>query len=239
MTNPQGTEAVPDGGTEPDASGETESTADSDDQHTAEADADAAETEESAEASEEPAEEAEYAVLLDVMPRGLPEDERPEYQKSPVAYALGEEEFRLFELTLTEDADVAVSDRVQLTPREGSDAVDRYREVDYEDLTRNAETEIEYAVEDVVDTHEGRFVDFYNEAGPITLRLHQLNLLPGIGKKLRNNVLDERKRKPFESFEELEERVSGLHSPKDDLVERIVEEIEEEDLKYRRFVAED
>ncbi|MFB6234225.1 MAG: DUF655 domain-containing protein [Halopenitus sp.] len=233
MTNPQGTEAVPDGGTEPDASGETEATADSDDQRTAEADAPDAE-----DTAEEP-EEGEYAVLLDVMPRGLPEDERPEYQKSPVAYALGEEEFRLFELTLTEDADVAVSDRVQLKPREESNAVDRYREVDYADLTRNAETEIEYAVEDIVDTHEQRFVDFYNEAGPITLRLHQLNLLPGIGKKLRNNILDERKRKPFESFEELEERVSGLHSPKDDLVERIVEEIEEEDLKYRRFVAED
>ncbi|WP_430505528.1 DUF655 domain-containing protein [Haloparvum sp. PAK95] len=239
MTNLQGTDAVPDGGTDPDASGETDANADTDDQRAAEADGNDAAAEDVDDASEESAEEAEYAVLLDVMPRGLPEDERPEYQKSPVAYALGEEEFRLFELTLTEDADVSVSDRVQLTPREESAAVDRYREVDYADLTRNAETEIEYAVADIVDTHEQRFVDFYNEAGPITLRLHQLNLLPGIGKKLRNNILDERKRKPFESFEELEERVSGLHSPKDDLVERIVEEIEEEDLKYRRFVAED
>ena len=238
MTNPQGTEPVPDGGTDPDASGEAEATADSDDQNTAEADADAAVTEDTADAGEA-GEKGEYAVLLDVMPRGLPDDERPEYQKSPVAYALGEEEFRLFEVTLTEDADVAVTDRVQLRPREETDAVDRYREVDYEDLTRNAETEIEYAVEDIADTHEQRFVDFYNEAGPITLRLHQLNLLPGIGKKLRNNILDERKRKPFESFEELEERISGLHGPEDDLVERIVEEIEEEDLKYRRFVAED
>jgi putative nucleotide binding protein len=82
-------------------------------------------------------------------------------------------------------------------------------------------------------------VDFYNEAQPITLRLHQLNLLPGIGKKLRNDVLDQRKRKPFESFEEIEERISGLHNPEEVLVERILEELHEEDLKYRLFVRDD
>jgi len=90
-------------------------------------------------------------------------------------------------------------------------AVGRYREVSFDDLTRNAAAEIEYAVEDIVEGDEKRFVDFYNEAGPITLRLHQLNLLPGIGKQLRNKVLDERKRGPFESFEEVSERVTGLH----------------------------
>ncbi|MFC7175521.1 DUF655 domain-containing protein, partial [Halosegnis marinus] len=73
-------------------------------------------------------------------------------------------------------------------------------------------------------------------AQPITLRLHQLNLLPGIGKKLRNDILDERKRKPFESFEELTERVSGLHKPREVLAERIAEELREDDLKYRIFV---
>jgi putative nucleotide binding protein len=79
-------------------------------------------------------------------------------------------------------------------------------------------------------------VDFYNDAQPITLQLHQLNLLPGIGKKLRNNILEERKRGPFESFEDLGSRVSGLHNPKEVLVERILEELREEDLKYRTFV---
>ncbi|MFB6176601.1 MAG: DUF655 domain-containing protein, partial [Halobaculum sp.] len=69
------------------------------------------------------------------------------------------------------------------------------------------------------------------------LRLHQLNLLPGIGKKLRNNILDERKRGPYESFEDLEDRVSGLHNPREVLVDRIVEEIREDDLKYQTFVG--
>ncbi|SMO40421.1 DUF655 domain-containing protein [Halorubrum cibi] len=173
------------------------------------------------------------AVLLDVLPNGRPDDGRPGYQKSPVAYALGTASFGLYELSLEEDAGVSVSDRIDLD----GPAVSRYREVDFEGLTRNAAAEIEYAVEAIVDGDERRFVDFYNEAGAITLRLHQLNLLPGIGKKLRNRVLDERKRGPFESFEEVSERISGLHRPREVILERIVEEIREDDLKYRTFVG--
>ncbi len=177
---------------------------------------------------------APHVVLLDVLPNGRPDDDRPGYQKSPVAYGLGIDGFRLYEIALTDDADVSVSDRV---PLDDDGPVGRFREVEFDDVTRNAMAEIEYAVEAIVDADERRFVDFFNEAGPITLRLHQLNLLPGIGKKLRNNVLDERKRGPFESFEDLTERISGLHRPREVIVERIVEEIRENDLKYRTFVG--
>ncbi|WP_049982956.1 DUF655 domain-containing protein [Halorubrum sp. BV1] len=172
-------------------------------------------------------------VLLDVLPNGRPDDDRPAHRKSPVAYGLEAEDFRLYELALSESSDASVSDRLDLD----GPSVGRYREVEFDDLTRNAAAEIEYAVDDIVDADERRFVDFYNEAGPITLRLHRLNLLPGIGKKLRNNILDERKRGPFETFEEVSERVSGLHRPREVIVERIVEEIREDDLKYRTFVG--
>ena len=86
-----------------------------------------------------------------------------------------------------------------------------------------------------MDGDERRFVEFYSDHQDLTPRVHVLPLLPGIGKKLRNNVLDARKRKPFESFEDIESRVSGLHNPKEVLVERILEELREEDLKYRIF----
>ena len=179
------------------------------------------------------ADEGPVVVLLDVLPNGRPDDDRPPSRKTPVAYGLGTESFRLYELALDESADASVSDRVAL----GGPAVGRYNEVEYDGLTRNAAAEVEYAVEEIVDAAERRFVDFYNEAGPITLRLHQLNLLPGVGKQLRNNVLDERKRGPFERFEEVSERVSGLHRPREVIVERIVEEVRKDDLKYRTFAG--
>ena len=173
------------------------------------------------------------AVVVDFLPRGSPSDDRPQYEKSPVAYAVGEAEFRLVEAALTDDAGVNIGDRIEIDPP-GDDVRD-LRTIGYGELTSTAESEVEYAIDEIIDGDTRRFVDFYNDAQPITTRLHVLNLLPGIGKKLRNNVLDERKREPFESFEEIEDRVSGLHNPREVLVERIIEELREEDLKYRIF----
>lgn len=174
------------------------------------------------------------AVVLDYLPHGRTEDDRPQYQKPALAYALGVEEFRLFEVTLEEDVSFTITDRIDAN--RSNELVADVREIDYGDLPGAAQSELEHAIRDVVESDQERFVGFYSDAQPITLRLHQLNLLPGIGKKLRNNILEERKRKPFESFDDLEERVSGLHNPKEVLVERILEEIREEDLKYRTFV---
>ncbi len=176
------------------------------------------------------------AVVLDVLPHGRTEDDRPQYQKQPLVYAMGIADFDLLECVVTDDADVSIGDQVDLGT---ADFVELSNQIDYDDLPSGAASELEYAVEDLVAADEDRFVDFYNEAQPITLRLHQLNLLPGIGKKLRNNILDEREGRPFESFADLEARVSGLHNPEEVLVERIIEELREDDLKYRTFVRRD
>jgi len=178
---------------------------------------------------------ATHAVVLDYLPHGRSDDNRPQYQKEAVAYALTEDSFDLLELTLTDEADINIVDRVAVDPADEA-AIDSMREIEYDELTSSAVSELEYAIEAIVDADEGRFVDFYNEAQPITLRLHQLNLLPGIGKKLRNKIIDTRKRGPFESFEDLSERVGGLHRPKEVLIERIEEELRDDDLKYKIFV---
>ncbi|WP_416841038.1 DUF655 domain-containing protein [Haloferax sp. DFSO52] len=182
----------------------------------------------------------EYAVLLDVLRHGRQDDGRRRFDADPIAYALGETNFRLLELTLTEDADVSIGDRVVISPTADREVVKSVEHLDYSDLSNTADSELEYVVEDIVDADEARFVDFYNDAQPITLRLHQLNLLPGIGKKLRDKILEERKRYgPFESFEDLHDRVSGLHHPKEVIVERILEELHGDDVKYKTFVRND
>jgi putative nucleotide binding protein len=143
-------------------------------------------------------------------------------------------------LTLVEDADASIGDRVVVSPAADRELVQEVDSLSYGDLSNTADSELEYVVKDIVDADEERFVNFYNEAQPITLRLHQLNLLPGIGKKLRDKILEERKRYgPFESFDDLQERVSGLHHPKEVIVERILEELHDEDVKYKTFVRND
>jgi Predicted RNA-binding protein len=177
----------------------------------------------------------ETAIVLDVLPHGRTEDDRPQYEKEPLAFVLDHADFALYELTL-EEAELSIGDRLDVYD---SSEVRRTTRMDYEDLPRGASSELEYVIEDIVEDEQQEFVDFYNDAQPITLRLHQLNLLPGIGKKLRNDILDARKRRPFESFEDIEARIDGLHNPREVLVERIMEEIREDDLKYCIFAREE
>lgn len=179
--------------------------------------------------------EPEYGVVLDLLPHGRSDADEPQYRRSPVAYAVGEQTFALYELTVEEDADISIDDRIKIRP-DFDPGINRGRQVGYDDLSDGARSELDYVIDEIVEADEGRFVDFFNDAQPVTLRLHQLNLLPGIGDKLRDNILDERKRGPFETFDELENRVSGLHDPESIIVERIFQELTEaEDLKYRLF----
>jgi putative nucleotide binding protein len=58
-------------------------------------------------------------------------------------------------------------------------------------------------------------------------RLHQIELLPGFGKKHCDAVLSEREKKPFESFEEIKSRVAGIPDPQKAIEKRIFEELTE------------
>ncbi len=173
------------------------------------------------------------AVVLDFLAHGR--SDSPQYDQQPIAYAVDEESFRLFELTLTDEAELTIGDQFPIARENQPAGITSITDIDYEELSGGAQSELDYVIEEIVESNEARFVDFFNDAQPITLRLHQLNLLPGIGKKLRNAILDARKRDPFESFADLEERISGLHDPQGVIIDRITEELREDDLKYRIF----
>ena len=178
----------------------------------------------------------EPALVLDFLPHGRADDDRPQYQKSSLAQALDRDTFALYEFVLEDDADVGIGDEVP--PERGTAGIEEVRRIGFDDLSGGARSELEHVVADLVESEEERFVAFFNDAQPITLRLHQLTLLPGIGDKLRDGILDQRKRQPFESFEDLQRRVSGLHDPQGTLTERIMEELRDEDVKYKLFVRE-
>jgi putative nucleotide binding protein len=63
--------------------------------------------------------------------------------------------------------------------------------------------------------------------------MHALELVPGIGKKYMWQVINERTRKPFESFDDLQGRTE-LPSPAKLITKRVLEELEG-DSKYRLF----
>ena len=61
-----------------------------------------------------------------------------------------------------------------------------------------------------------------------------MELIPGIGKRLMWQILEQRERVPFGSYEDLKTRVN-LTDPVKLLVRRIIKELTEEE-KYQLFV---
>ncbi|HEC88072.1 MAG TPA: DUF655 domain-containing protein, partial [Thermoplasmata archaeon] len=88
---------------------------------------------------------------------------------------------------------------------------------------------------EIVKNNEERFVKFFNECPAITTRFHALELLPGLGKKTMFEILEERKKEPFKSFDDIKKRVKAVHSPEKIIAKRILEELENPNEKYRLF----
>jgi putative nucleotide binding protein len=63
--------------------------------------------------------------------------------------------------------------------------------------------------------------------------MHAMELIPGIGKRLMWQIIEQRERVPFDSFEDLQSRVN-LTDPVKLLSRRIIQELSEEE-KYQLF----
>lgn len=169
----------------------------------------------------------EYAVVLDIT-------KAADRVSEPIAQVLGKKYFTLLEVVPSANLEILETVYVGKDKREKIKSIKR--RIGYEELTGNAKTELEAAVEHIVKEDQKRFIDFYNSSTPISVRMHQLELLPGIGKKHLNQLLAEREKKPFESFEDIEKRIPLLPDPFKLIVKRIMEEITNPNEKHYLFV---
>lgn len=96
--------------------------------------------------------------------------------------------------------------------------------MDYDKISSSAQSELEMVVENIVTDNESKFVEYLNNAQPLTPRIHALELIPGIGKIYMKNMIQEREKKKFESYLDLQERV-GFKEPIKHISERIMDEI--------------
>lgn len=178
-----------------------------------------------------------FAYVLDYLPYGRSDDTRPMYQKKPLVQGVGEKHFVLMEMTPKENVIPKTHDKVYLG--EGDRPVIDHvkRRITYNDLTHGAQIELPVVIEKIVLANENQFLAFFNEAYPITTRLHMLELLPGIGKKLMWGIIEERKKGMFASFKDIVERVKGLHTPEKLIAHRVLDELKDDNIKYRVFTT--
>ncbi len=174
----------------------------------------------------------EYAIVLDYLPYGKPTDIR----SRPLAQVVGYDYFTLLEVYIRPGKSVELLEKIYVgKDLEKREKVEKVRgRIRYTELTSTAQRMLEEAVARIVKEREKDFVAFFNRAGPITVRRHQLELLPGIGKKHMFKILEEREKKPFESFEDIKNRVPLCPNPMRAVVGRILEEIQGVD-KYHVF----
>ena len=167
----------------------------------------------------------ENAIVLDFLPNGYPFDERPMYMKTPVAQALGREHFILLELVPKKGIHLQLYDEVYIGDGKRDKVHHIAGKIPLSKLTRTAKSELEFAIKDIVNKNEKRFVDFFNTARPLSTRMHQIELLPGVGKKHMWEIINAREEKPFESFEDLKKRVKLIPDPEKLIIKRILEEL--------------
>ena len=103
--------------------------------------------------------------------------------------------------------------------------------IGFDELTVAARTELSTALVAVVKANAARYLRFFNESPAVSRRFHLLELLPGIGKKTMQQIVEERKRAPFQSFEEIEARLH-LKNPERLIVGRIEQELGGVEDKY-------
>lgn len=177
----------------------------------------------------------EYVWVLDYLPYGKLVDGTSVFQKKPLVQAVGDKKFTLMELVPKNGVIPNIQSKIYIGPGDRNEIDHVKQRIGYTDLTTGANLEMPFILEACVRNQEERFVKFYNDAHSITTRLHMLELLPGIGKKLMWSMIDERKKGDFKSFQDIRERIPSLHDPAKVIAHRIEVELKDDFIKYRLF----
>ena len=164
----------------------------------------------------------EYAYVLDFKSRS--KSTTVHGRTGTIIVALGEERLTLLEILGIEDATFEVGERIYIGKDGRSNVKSVLGKINYEKISDSAKNEILTVVQTIIRKNEKRFVDYLNNAQPLTPRIHALELIPGIGKTYLNVILKEREKKLFESYDDIEKR-AGLKEPIKHLTKRILEEI--------------
>ena len=176
-------------------------------------------------------EKEDFAIILDYLPYGYPMSGRGQ----PVAQAIGEKTLALLELVPRRGIALETKEKVYIGPEKRDKIYFIAGRLPREKLTESANIQLQEFVDKVVAEQEKKFVDFFNSAQAMNTRLHQIELLPGFGRKHTDEILKEREKKPFKSFEDIKSRVSTLPDPKKAVERRILEELMEKQ-RFNLFV---
>ena len=175
-------------------------------------------------------EKEEYAIVLEYLPNGYP----LERKMMPIAQAIGELNLTLLELAPRRGVSLSIGERVYIGEGKRDKVYYILGRLPKEKLTEGGKSTLQEFVRKVVKEREPRFLDFFNKSDAINKRIHQIELIPGFGKKHMQEILKQRKEKPFENFEEMKKRIQNLPDPEKAIEKRIIQELTMDE-RYKLF----
>ena len=166
-------------------------------------------------------EKEENAIILDYLPNGYP----LERKMMPVAQAIGKKNLILLELVPRRGVSLDVGEEVYIGEGKRDKIYYILGRLHREKITESAKNQLQEFIGKIVQEREKEFVEFFNKSEAINKRLHQIELLPGFGKRHMHEILKQRKEKEFESFEDMKKRIQNLPDPEKAIQKRILIEL--------------
>jgi len=174
----------------------------------------------------------EYAYVLDFC--SMAKSKTVRGRNGIIITALGEERLTLLEILGVEDSIFDIGEKVYIGKEGRTKVQSVLGKLDYEQISGSSQSELDNVVKTIVTKNEQRFVDYINNAQPLTPRKHSLELIPGIGKTYLKLIIEQINKQKFLNYKDMEER-AGLKEPVNHLSKRILEEISGE-TQFRLFV---
>ena len=168
-------------------------------------------------------EKEENVIVLDYLPYGYPLEKK----MMPIAQAIGENNFTLLQIVTRRGVSFQIGEKVYIGEGKREKVLYILGRLPREKMSETAKVNLNEFIEKAVENSEKKFVEFFNNAQAMNTRLHQFELLPGFGKKHTKDIIEEREKKEFESFEDIKQRVKNIPDPKKAIEKRLVEELTE------------
>ena len=165
----------------------------------------------------------EHAIVLDYLPHGYP----LEGKMIPIVQAIGEENLILLELVPRRGIHLEPEQKVYIGEGKREEIYYILGRLPREKLTEQAKDHLEKFIAEAVQRREAEFVDFFNKAEAVNKRVHQIELLPGLGKKYTKDIVEQRNIKEFVSFEDIKKRIPSLPFPEKAVEKRVFQELTE------------
>ncbi len=163
----------------------------------------------------------EYAIVLEYLPNGYPLEKK----MMPIAQAIGKENLVLLELVPRRGVSLEIGEEAYIGEGKREKIYYILGRLKREKLGEAAKAQLEEHIKNYVEAKAKELLEFYNKSEAMNKRVHQIELLPGMGKKHMKEILEKRREKEFESFEDMENRISNLPDPKKAIEKRIFEEL--------------